>query len=554
MVKIGSPAAPRPSIDRSGTSWAAWVGCPGNTNGSLVGTRLDELDGQVGLVSYNASSDEVLVATDPFGMQAVYVAEEGERTLVSTSALCLAKHLRTPPSLRGMFAFLRSGYQFGSLTSWEGIERLEPGTCVRFAPAGRRREIYWRPTVDQTVSRLAFVPAVDHCIEVATEHLSSRSTDSSLPWSDLTAGFDSRLLNLLLERAGVSFRTNTVGERDHVDVRLASEVAHAASWEWTRFAPPSDWPERLPGWLRTALVWGDGNLEVTQLAQVLSVHAEKRRNSLLLFNGGGGEHFRSYPWSQEFLRAGRSKHVNFDNWLDMRLLSPMDTSIFRLDPTPEVRQDFRARMSAWAEPLSGERNTTQLDALYAYKSTGHFGAYHSAAGGTLITELPFYTKSTFTAGHSVSFRHRNHHRLMRHMIERLDPRIAAVETEPGGPAAPWRRSNLHRFLPYYRRIARTAARKLADRGAPGRRSLRPAATDPGAAAKRRAVLSFLSDGSAVSRTTLRSGALYRESELEEFLSRSLRPDFRQTSLFGRLATIELLLKETDTSVEQWHIN
>jgi len=68
------------------------------------------------------------------------------------------------------------------------------------------------------------------------------------------------------------------------------------------------------------------------------------------------------------------------------------------------------------------------------------------------------------------------------------------------------------------------------------------------------VLSFLSNGSAVSRTTLRSGALYRESELEQFLYRSLRPDFRQTSLFGRLATIELLLKETDTSVEQWHIN
>jgi len=182
VVKIGSPAAPRPSIDRSGTSWAAWVGCPGNTNGSLVGTRLDELDGQVGLISYDASPDEVLVATDPFGMQAVYVAEEVERTLVSTSALCLAKHLRTPPSLRGMYAFLRSGYQFGSLTSWEGIERLEPGTCVRFTSAGRRREVYWRPTVDETVSRLAFAPAVAHCIEVATEHLRSRSTDRSLPW------------------------------------------------------------------------------------------------------------------------------------------------------------------------------------------------------------------------------------------------------------------------------------------------------------------------------------------------------------------------------------
>ena len=111
----------------------------------------------------------------------------------------------------------------------------------------------------------------------------------------------------------------------------------------------------------------------------------------------------------------------------------MDVTLFKSDPTPEVRDDQRARIVRWVEPYASEVNTTQLDVMYAYKITGHFGTYRSADACFLEAELPFYFKPVFTTAFSIDFRHRSNHRLMRHMISRLDPRLACVETSTGAP-------------------------------------------------------------------------------------------------------------------------
>jgi len=66
----------------------------------------------------------------------MYTAERGTRTYVSDSALVLAKHLRARPSRLGQLTFLRAGYHFGAMTSWEGIARLDPGACISFTPSG----------------------------------------------------------------------------------------------------------------------------------------------------------------------------------------------------------------------------------------------------------------------------------------------------------------------------------------------------------------------------------------------------------------------------------
>jgi hypothetical protein len=529
-------AAP-PSIEGTTRRWRALVGPARGDEGAPLG----ELDGQFALISYDEAADEVVVSTDPFGMQSVFTAERDGKTYVSTSALCLARHLRAAPSVPGLLAFLRSGYQFGSATNWDGIERLEPGTRLRVNRAGRARDIYWRPAVEPSPARLSLRQAADRCIEVAVEDLRHQAAEARR-WSDLTGGFDSRLLNLLLRAAGVAFSTNTVGAPDDLDVRVARRVAAAAGWEWSRFDPEHDGGPL--GFLRPALAWGDGHLEVVQLARVLSVHARQGPRYRGLFNGGGGEHFRSYAWTQEFMRAGRSQHVNFDNWLDMRMLAPMDTSIFRRDPTREVRADFRSRGAAWVEPLSSEPNTAKLDALYAYKSTGHFGAYHSAAAGLLVTELPFYRKRPFSAAHSVPYRLRDRHRLMREMIVRLDPSVALIETEPGGPAAPWRPSRAWRFLPYYARIARKAAWKL--RG----RAWGPSASpfDPDGAAVRQAILRSIA-GDDPSSARLRCAPLFDASALNDLLRRASEPQFAEPSIFGRIVTVELSLREVDASLD-----
>ena len=77
----------------------------------------------------------------------------------------------------------------------------------------------------------------------------------------------------------------------------------------------------------------------------------------------------------------------------------------------------------------------------------------------LRAQLPFYWKAGFEVSFAIDRRHRTSHRLMRHMIHRLDPQIARLATTRGGPAAPITPATFHRHLPFYLLLARKAVNK-----------------------------------------------------------------------------------------------
>lgn len=119
-----------------------------------------------------------------------------------------------------------------------------------------------------------------------------------------------------------------------------------------------------------------------------------------------------------------------------------------------TREDFVAVLEQAARGYQAEPSSRQLDACYAYMSAGHFGAYRAADDLDIRAQLPFFFEPVFTAAFSMSQRHRGGFRLMRTMMERLDPAAAAIKTTRGGPALPMRPSTLHRYLPYYRMLGR----------------------------------------------------------------------------------------------------
>jgi hypothetical protein len=280
---------------------------------------------------------------------------------------------------------------------------------------------------------------------------------------------------------------------------------------------------------------------------VLWEHQQLAKTHSRLLSAGGGEHFQYYPYQTEFFRAGRSTSVNFDNWVRMRLLQPVDTSVLAGDPVPEVRADFRDRMMAWVEPFSDELNTAQLDILYAYKSTGHFGAYQSADAAFLPAQLPFYSKRIFGAAHSASHKHRNGHRLMREMIQRLDPAAAAIATTKGGPGAPLGLRNSYRFAPYLGRLGRKAVTKLATRYL-GKPLFAPTTSFPWLSAANARVLETLG-GDVLDPQAMRSRALYEPQALARFLADAPKRDFTGHDLLGRIITVELGLRSADAELD-----
>ena len=139
---------------------------------------------------------------------------------------------------------------------------------------------------------------------------------------------------------------------------------------------------------------------------------------------------------------------------------------------------------------------------------------------------------------------------MRHLMARLDPRVAAISTETGGPALPWKPWNLHKFAPYYGQIAHKAVNKMSYK-AFGHRFL-PVSQPyhwwcPPEA--RKVVLDRLAFGSGNGGSALRSRALYDEPALARFLADARRGDFTDVSTLGRILTVELALTAADAAVE-----
>jgi len=511
---------------------------PGNGSWRVTVGVIHGDEGQFALVCHDDETQTVSITNDPFGMFPLFRAARGPMHYFSTSALALAKHLRARPDVLGLFVYLRTGYHFGTRTSWADVERVDPGHRFVFAREGLHTERYWRPEADEAVSSLSLDEAVSFCTETCVETFKRLYAQRPEVWADLTGGYDSRLLTLALRRAGVAFRANTVGADWMRDVRIAKEVAEAAELPWTRFPSPTEPAEELDHLFPLALASGHGHLDVVELARVLATHEAKRAYSSTLLTGGGGEHFQYYAWQTEFMRAGRSTHVDVDGWVRMRLLGPpVDTSVFASYPQSEVEGDLRDRSVAWIDPYRDEVNTRQLDRLYAYKMMGHFGAFTGAASSVLGAELPFYTRPVFVAAFSTRHRHRNGHRLMSHMIEQLDPGASAVTTTRGAPAQPVRPRNLHRFAPYYLRLASKAVQKTT-----GRELYRPRGERrlPASPAWRLAALRTLA---APDPRSFRSRALFEGDELERLLA-----DDGRSELFGRVLTVEAALRAVDTEV------
>jgi len=550
VIVLGSADESLAALERRGSSWAAAIGVV-HHDGSLVGARPEELEGHFGLIAHDAEADSVLVATDPRAFQPVYTAEREGRTYVSDSALVLAKHLRAQPSRLGILTFLRSGYHFGSMTNWEGVTRLDPGAFVSFTPAGTEHGYYWRPYVDREVARLGFDDAVDHTTNVALETCRKWLGRSQGTWVDLTGGFDSRLLNLLLERLGIPFEANTRGDYSGDERGIARRLAQLKGWDWLDLTPPADWAETLPSMLPLTVAWSDGHLDPLELSWVLWAHSRMSERHPSVLYAGGGEHLRGYTWRQEFPRAGKRTRVNFDNWIDLRLLHPLNLEVFAQDPTPEVRKDMLARMRKWVEPYSSELNTTQCDVMFVYKMTGHFGIYRSADAAFIRAEVPLYSKEMYTTAISLNYRHRRNHRLVRHMTWRLDRHAAAIETDSGGPAEPWRLTNIHRFVPYYTQWGRKAVNKVGQKFL-GRRLVQPPEMGNWwcPAAARKAIVGSLAGDGPLEYETMRSAPLFDRTKLGELLTGAREDEhFADTGLLGRIVAIELGLRAVDASLE-----
>lgn len=408
---------------------------------------LDSIDGQFALVQIAPAVSEVTVATDPFGMYGLYHYQDSRKSYFSTSPIAVALHLGLELDELGVKSYLRTGSLFGRRTLFRGLNRLMPAEFMTCSPTSFRTGVYWNPLPDCRISDLRFKHVVPKIAEVVSGSLKSSLADFPPLATDLTGGFDTRTLCLILENADLDFDAITDGNPASPDATLAREIATLKGWNWVS-NPVDPVADRMLS-TRSAIAWGGGGLEAIQLGDILSLHSRSPLRGRLRLGAGAGEIARDFFWIQEMSSIGRTNKVKLDRLINLRLMGPTDLRAFSVDPTGAVWEELRDSLLERSRCFNDQVNTFQLDVLYAFKCRGHYGAYLSATAGQTSQVLPFLFRDLFVSFTSVKPRYRLQHHFQGALIQFFDERLAQLRTTRGGPALPYSLRNVARQLPYF---------------------------------------------------------------------------------------------------------
>ena len=516
---------------------------------------LNRYDGHFALVIYNRRENCLSIVSDPMGLFAIYYARHGKQSIISTSALAIARQAGSQADALAVECFLRSGRPYGETTLWHGVKRVRPATLIKIMPDNFEELEYWRPKVDEYIGRLSTNEAVELANEKICHVFNSSLLGTGKVWADLTGGFDTRLTTLYLDKLGIPFVSYCVGPDGHPDVEVSRLVSKEMGWEYRQMSLPDGWVDEQAGWFDVALGKGDGLLNIFQLAEVLKSAHERSRSSFISVTGGCADEWRYHLFGARVLIPSAIFSINFDRIIDSRIFSDsIPLHAMKHDRTIESRIAIKEELCKITSGYAEAKKITQMDiAWLKFRHPIHSGAYLSALAGIIRSLTPFGFKELVNFGLSINHNWRIIHdfRFVRHLLEKENARLANIITEKDIPAIPIRLSNLHRFTPLAALLAGNVVGKVSTKLLGRRLYLR---------APRHylayplpewkvAWLRWAAAENLLNPEQMHSGVLYNPATLGDLAAQSLSGAYPYSEFLDRVITVEMALRATGAEVE-----
>lgn len=485
------------------------------------------LEGFFVLVFFDARAAELSIVTDLMGSRHCFIRELEAGLAVSTSSLRLARLAPTGLDPVAVEEYLRTGVIYEDRTLFREVRKLAPATVYRLSPGGglaARR--YWSFDELEPAAPNA-AAAADRLAAALTAAASRIGRAFASPVCDLTGGFDSRAVVASFLRAGVKFETTVSGPEGSPDVVIAGRLAAIAGIPHQRIepaAPPS------AAQVKAAVALTDGECDPVEYARIAEIHRRTVGRFDASINGSYGEVARGYWWELLGPRAGQRRPIDARSLAVKRYLTAAESP----DLYPAgAGLDLPAHLAAIiGRCATAQRNTAQMDQVYLLVRMQRWqGRIASATDQIRPCLSPFMFRSVLESALRTPPRLRRRNRLMRDVIHRLRPDLAAEPLESGAPALPMTPGNWPRFLPALRVFAATAARKFA---------ASPAPTDLAEPARLR-LWREEEIATILTPSAMRLGALIDAERLAAFLAASRRERFGFDAQWNRLLGLELAL-------------
>jgi hypothetical protein len=527
-------------------SWFHEQGYGSGDESRLLGRLLEvgieqvvhELEGFYVLIFADVRVRQVVVVTDIVGSCHAFCRTWNDTILLSSSSLLLASYGSSEIDPVSCQEFLYTGIIYENRTLYRQVTKIGSAQILRIYQDGTTQsQRYWQ-VADLDTSFQDDETAVESLGGALINAANKIARVYKDPVCDLTGGFDSRAVVSAFLSGGVSFATTVSGSMESEDVRVASELAALAGLAHQRV--PAIGPDRFAQ-VKEALFYTDGEYDLVDYARIYRVHSQLSSKFGVSVNGSFGEVARGYWWELLYPNAGARRCI------DTHMLAKQRYAAYQYDSswiTGEIKVDLVSHLSrVIARANTGYEalpNTVQLDHLYLEMRMQHWqGRIASSTQRHWPCVSPFLFRTVMEAMLKGAVHIRRRSLLIRRMLQRFQPILAAHPLEHGYPAVPVSWKTWYRFWPipvlYANKVLSRVGRILGiSPSCPNGRSVSPRVQ----LWKEEEVQELLN----ARRMALCDSLDIDREALEGFLSRSRQTVFPYSDQWARVLTVEHVLK------------
>ena len=452
-----------PLVQDAAGNWCCTVGTWFHRDGFAAGaeTRLlasfvehgaphlaQALSGFFVIVIGVARTQTTYVITDLVGSRHAFMRQLPQGVALASSSLVLAALAPTQPDPLGIEEFIRTGVIYEDRSFYADVKKLAPASIYQFS-AGQlsARQSYWSLN-DLTPNKFDGAAAVEAFSEAIVKGAQAVGQLAPRLLCDLTGGYDSRALVAALLSADVAFETTVTGAPGRPDVVVAEQLSHLTGKRHT----PVDLSDASVSFdkVQDALALTDGEFDCVEYGLgVLPVHWRTAQQFDLSANGSFGEIARGYWWELLLPRTGATQPLDARKVAAGRyVVDPNSPQLFDAAATMHLIEHFTEMIQRANVELSGKPNTLQMDNTYLQLRMHRWQGRIASATDQLRPCLsPFMLRPALEVMLQATPRIRQRSLLVRAMLKRLQPRLAAAPLEHGYPAEPLGLTNFYRFAP-----------------------------------------------------------------------------------------------------------
>lgn len=495
-----------------------------------------ELEGFFVLVFGDSHTSEVVVVTDIVGSCHCFQRSFDDAIILSGSSLLLASLEECYLDSVACQEFLFTGIIYEDRTCYQEVRKLEPATIFRFANGAKKTEKqYWR-AADVKVESLRGDSAIDALWEKMRRAAGRIHALYGNPVCDLTGGYDSRALVATFLGAGVRCSTAVSGEDDSADVRISTALAKELGLPHIHHEPLQQISFEQ---LQACIALTDGEYDLVNYAQIREIHSKLAGQFDISINGSFGEVARGYWWELLLPRIGARRPLPARKVSQLRYAAhTYDASILPAEKRMDLVQHFAEVIDRTNSGLTGCPNTFQMDHAYLIMRMQRWqGRIASSTNQIWPCLSPFMFRSVLETMLETQAMSRWRSLMIRKMLARHSPTMAAYPLEHGFPAEPTTWKNFYQFFP----LAKYFAEKVAGRIGLRRKQM----TKPEGADLRLQLWSQEPVQELLRPSNMKLGGTMDSSALTSFLERSKQKDFHFAEQWARVLSLECALRVAD---------